>query len=434
MSYYPTAGAQNPAGIMQSYRKEIERLRNKRIEEEELKRRRDREDSNDEWTQKSRNRQEEEWGYQDERNKATDAWNSKVRKRTEEEWQNSDKYNKLRDDMNKLALNKANRQEHFDFTRDAYKAAAMGNTAMLDKMGIEMIPNETDDSLYTLKIPEIGDVVFSKDFPPQGDEAVLSTAYAQAKMKNPDITKQEFLMTVSDKWPEILKKAGGSKGTGLPNFTEINKMSTALENLDKEMENLNSDERIAELEEIVSDSKGFLGFWEDKDKAEKALLEIETIKRNKNNIEEQKKAIQRLKMVLTTGVDGYGKEVTLDLYKGMGGGEKAEKSKSTPLSKMRSDSMEKVKKGMTPSKSPFFRANPFGSSLAEQVAQIEIEKAILPKGPIDARQMQNVYKPLINQAKSNIPKLIEQAKEELGENPSQMEMTIWFRNKAKELR
>jgi len=83
-----------------------------------------------------------------------------------------------------------------------------------------------------------------------------------------------------------------------------------------------------------------------------------------------------------------------------------------------------------PIKRAFVSTNPFSNSPAEEVAEIEIKKSILPQGPVDARQMQNVYKPMINEKLAKVDEWLKEARQELGENPSQRELTIWFRNKA----
>lgn len=124
-----------------------------------------------------------------------------------------------------------------------------------------------------------------------------------------------------------------------------------------------------------------------------------------------------------TPINLVSNETPIDLELSPGGADNLDLGASPPVSSA---------PDMKPIKGAFVRTNLFGSSVAEQVAKIEIEKAILPQGPIDARQMQSVYKPRVNAALEKVDEWIQQAKQELGDSPTQRELTLWFRNKAGE--
>ena len=75
-----------------------------------------------------------------------------------------------------------------------------------------------------------------------------------------------------------------------------------------------------------------------------------------------------------------------------------------------------------------------GESPAEQSLRIEIKKAFTPPNGTDGRQVRSIYRPSEAKAKKEIAKLVEQARNELGETPNSAELTLWMKDKAQKLK
>jgi hypothetical protein len=303
MSYYPTAGKSNPASVMQHYKAEMERIRQRRIEDEDRAYKKERQGKDDEFQDKSRSRQEEVWGNQDvdrekqlRREKGNDAWTEITRRKTEQDWETSDEFVKTKKELNEIALGKAKRAEDFHLSRDAYQAARMGNIEMLKKLGVTMTESPDDEDLFSLNIPGIGDIDFSKSFSPEGDEAVFSGAFAKARRENPDITKHEFLKIMSDNVDAIRGKGKSSSSSTGERLKEVKELSNAIEQLDKEFERMDVPSQQAEIADKLSKAKGIFG--NDRKAIDEIDIKKQELMTNIGNIQAQKKILQDLRMLL----------------------------------------------------------------------------------------------------------------------------------------